>query len=55
LTSDGFVYERAAIEEWLLCRHKRSPLTNLPLTDTNLTPADELRQEIQAFLHKRLH
>ena len=52
LLSDGFVYERAAIEEWLLSRRQTSPMTNLPVSSTEIVPQELLRQEIQVFLAK---
>ena len=51
--SDGFVYERIAIKEWLMTRRNTSPMTNLEMTDTSLTTCDELRQRIRAFLEMR--
>jgi E3 ubiquitin-protein ligase RGLG len=32
IASDGFTYERAAIEAWL-ARRATSPMTNLPMSD----------------------
>eukprot|EP00658_Telonema_sp_P-2_P015183 TRINITY_DN1582_c0_g1_i1.p1 TRINITY_DN1582_c0_g1~~TRINITY_DN1582_c0_g1_i1.p1 ORF type:complete len:271 (-),score=50.53 TRINITY_DN1582_c0_g1_i1:284-1096(-) len=40
--ADGFIYERAAIQQWL-CRCSRSPLTNEPLTHLELSPDIALR------------
>ncbi|EME80089.1 uncharacterized protein MYCFIDRAFT_177070 [Pseudocercospora fijiensis CIRAD86] len=39
--SDGFTYSRQAIEQWFSIR-KSSPMTGLSLTDTHLTPDDEV-------------
>ena len=55
LTSDGGTYDRAAIVEWFGSFHSKdqvptSPLTNLLLPDTALTPHTALRQRIMAFL-----
>src|SRR3989338_175385 len=48
VASDGVVYERAAIEEWInRCRSSgqvRSPSTNLPLVSLNLYPLPALNQ-----------
>lgn len=54
-TSDGNIYERAAITEWFRSFQLRgkvptSPLTNLELADTTLTPSLDLRKEIQRFM-----
>lgn len=49
IASDGFVYERAAIEQWLL-RHKSSPSTNKPLDSATLIPCHPLRSMILEFL-----
>ncbi|KAK2589010.1 hypothetical protein KPH14_001855 [Odynerus spinipes] len=44
--SDGFTYERAAINEWFLCGKYTSPMTNEPLHDTSFTPNINLRNTI---------
>ncbi|KAL6249740.1 hypothetical protein RBB50_003595 [Rhinocladiella similis] len=49
MTSDGFLYDRKAIERWFAIR-RSSPMTGLPLTDTSVTPDEELRKQIQAWL-----
>lgn len=49
LCSDGFVYEKAAIEEWLVSRRKTSPMTNLPMENTTLVLQTEMQQRIKAF------
>ena len=54
-TSDGNVYERAAITQWFLSFQHRnriptSPLTNLELGDFSLTPHNELRRDIATFM-----
>ena len=48
--SDGFIYERAAIHEWLVSRRQTSPMTNLAVENTDLLPEEELRKAIQEFL-----
>ncbi|XP_066594956.1 WD repeat, SAM and U-box domain-containing protein 1-like isoform X2 [Prorops nasuta] len=49
--SDGFTYERAAINEWFLCGKYTSPMTNESLHDTTFTPNVELRNQICTFLY----
>lgn len=50
--ADGSVYERAAITEWLRNPRggQRSPLTNLPLPTTSLSPVLPLRKAIEEYL-----
>merc|ERR1719415_502530 len=50
LFSDGFVYEKAAIEEWLISRRKTSPMTNLPMTSTKMDFQKELKDRINEFM-----
>jgi hypothetical protein len=45
ICSDGFSYERAAIEDWLQ-RHNTSPKTNENLPNKNLIPNKTLRAAI---------
>ena len=45
--SDGFIYEKAAIQEWLTSRRKTSPMTNLPIEDLKLIPQLELQKKIK--------
>ncbi|XP_053982976.1 WD repeat, SAM and U-box domain-containing protein 1-like isoform X1 [Hylaeus volcanicus] len=49
--SDGFTYERAAINEWFLCGKYTSPMTNKSLQDTSFSPNIVLRNTIYTFLH----
>ena len=49
LCSDGFVYEKAAIGEWLISRKKTSPMTNLPMTSTQMVLQPELMGRIRDF------
>lgn len=49
LCSDGFIYEKAAIEEWLLSRRKTSPMTNLPMKNGNMTLQKDLCERIAIF------
>ena len=45
--SDGYIYEKAAIQEWLTSRRKTSPMTNLPLEDIKLIPQLDLQKRIR--------
>lgn len=49
--SDGYTYEADAIEKWFDATETkaRSPITNLPLTDTILIPNYDLRSMIHAW------
>jgi len=49
LCSDGFVYEKAAIEEWLMSRRKASPMTNLPMVHGKMEYQNDLAERIQSF------
>jgi hypothetical protein len=51
VASDGFSYERDAIEAWL-ARSDRSPMTNDVLTSRALIPNAALRSAIFEFLNK---
>jgi len=51
LSSDGFTYERAAINEWFLSGKFSSPMTNAQLTDTQLTSNTNLKTRICQFLY----
>jgi len=51
ILSDGFTYERTAIEDWLK-KNNTSPMTNLPLDNLNLIPNIALRKLIQERLKK---
>ncbi|KAF4402175.1 hypothetical protein G4B88_017687 [Cannabis sativa] len=50
---DGFSYELEAIEEWLRMGNDTSPMTNLRLKNTFLTPNHTLRTLIQDWHNKR--
>ena len=52
LCCDGFVYEKAAIEEWLVSRRKTSPMTNLPMNSGRMEYQKELAERIQEFYQK---
>jgi hypothetical protein len=49
--TDGFTYERAAINEWFLSGKFSSPMTNAQLTDTNLASNTNLKTRICHFLY----
>lgn len=51
--ADGFSYEQKAIEEWLRMGKDTSPMTNLRLKHTLLTPNHTLRSLIQDWHSKR--
>jgi hypothetical protein len=46
--ADGYSYEREAISGWIES-HSTSPMTNLPLAHTNLTPNLTLRSAIKEW------
>eukprot|EP00891_Asterochloris_glomerata_P003544 jgi/Astpho2/3544/e_gw1.00057.80.1_t len=46
--SDGYVYERSAIERWFQ-GHSTSPMTNKRLADLKLQPCHPLRSAIQSW------
>lgn len=50
VASDGFTYEGEAIRGWLGNGHETSPMTNLKLSDINLTPNHSLRLAIQDWI-----
>lgn len=47
MTCDGQTYERAAIEQWFKSGKKISPITGLPLKNTNLIPNILLKSLIE--------
>ncbi len=49
MTSNGFTYEKSAIERWF-ASNNTDPKTNLVLQDKTLTPNVQLRQAIQAYV-----
>lgn len=53
VAADGFSYELEAISEWLATGHDTSPMTNLRLNYTDLTPNHTLRSLIQDWGNKR--
>jgi len=48
VAADGYMYEKDAIEEWLT-RSPTSPLTNMPMPHTHLTPNHALRSAIMEW------
>ncbi|KAK1798080.1 hypothetical protein P4O66_000580 [Electrophorus voltai] len=46
IAADGYSYEREAIESWIGTRSRSSPMTNLPLQTTLLTPNRTLKMAI---------
>merc|ERR1711988_1469401 len=46
---DGYVYERAAIQQWFDNNHRVSPMTNDPLNDTTLIPCRNMKTIARAF------
>ncbi|KAJ4784655.1 U-box domain-containing protein kinase family protein [Rhynchospora pubera] len=52
IAADGFTYEADAIRQWLSGGHNTSPMSNLPLPHSNLTPNYVLRSAIQEWLQR---
>ncbi|XP_031483852.1 U-box domain-containing protein 33-like [Nymphaea colorata] len=52
MAADGYTYEKEAIEVWLNSGHNTSPMTNLPLSHSNLTPNLALRSAIRQWLDR---
>ncbi|KAJ3594104.1 hypothetical protein NHX12_006436 [Muraenolepis orangiensis] len=52
MASDGFSYEREAIENWI-ARNRSSPMTNLPLRTTLLTPNHTLKMALGRWTANR--
>lgn len=46
IAADGYSYEREAIESWINNKNRSSPMTNLPLVTTLLTPNHTLKMAI---------
>ncbi|KTG07186.1 hypothetical protein cypCar_00030311 [Cyprinus carpio] len=49
IAADGFSYEREAMESWINTPNRSSPMTNLPLQTTLLTPNRGLKTAIQRW------
>ncbi|KAI1898268.1 hypothetical protein AGOR_G00070580 [Albula goreensis] len=46
IAADGYSYEREAIESWINSKNRSSPMTNLPLQTTVVTPNRTLKMAI---------
>ncbi|KAM6985022.1 WD repeat, SAM and U-box domain-containing protein 1 [Aplochiton taeniatus] len=46
IAADGYSYEREAIESWISAKNRSSPMTNLPLQTTMVTPNRSLKMAI---------
>lgn len=53
MTSDGHLYDRAAIERWFRLGRRTSPLTNLELSNFACTPISPFIQAVEVFLRSR--
>ena len=54
VAADGYTYERANIERWLLDEGKESsPMTGLVLPHTHVNPSHTLKQQIREHLAAR--
>ena len=51
MTTDGFTYERAAIERWFVSSNL-SPITGVPLASTQLVPNLTAKSGIRAVLER---
>ncbi|XP_034051340.1 WD repeat, SAM and U-box domain-containing protein 1 [Thalassophryne amazonica] len=49
IAADGYSYEKDAIESWIKTKNRSSPMTNLPLLTTQLTPNYTLKMAIGRF------
>uniref|UniRef100_A0A8C9SKN9 WD repeat, SAM and U-box domain-containing protein 1 n=1 Tax=Scleropages formosus TaxID=113540 RepID=A0A8C9SKN9_SCLFO len=49
LNIDGYSYEREAIEDWIKAKNRSSPMTNLPLPTTTVTPNRTLKMAISRW------
>ncbi|CAH2305585.1 WD repeat, SAM and U-box domain-containing 1 isoform X1 [Pelobates cultripes] len=52
IASDGYSYERSAIENWISTK-RTSPMTNLPLENLLLTPNRTLKMALNRWLESR--
>ena len=50
ITSDGFTYERSAILRWFRDGRVTSPMTNIVLDNTDITPNLPLREMLTAYM-----
>ncbi|KAA0715457.1 WD repeat, SAM and U-box domain-containing protein 1 [Triplophysa tibetana] len=49
IAADGYSYEREALETWIRTPNHTSPMTNLPLQSSILTPNRSLKMAIQRW------
>lgn len=49
----GHVYEKSAITQWLSQQGRICPLTGAPLSDTNLSPMNDLAEEIREWILRK--
>ncbi|XP_062383366.1 WD repeat, SAM and U-box domain-containing protein 1-like isoform X2 [Sardina pilchardus] len=49
IAADGYSYEHEAIESWIRTKNRSSPMTNLPLQTTLLTPNHTLKMAISRW------
>jgi len=49
IASDGYSYEKAAIQNWLITKGRHSPKTNLPLTSVLLYPNHIMATQIRKW------
>lgn len=49
IAADGYSYEKEAIESWVNTKNRSSPMTNLPLLTTLLTPNHTLKMAISRW------
>lgn len=50
IASDGYSYEREAIENWINTKKRTSPMTNMPLESTLITPNRTLKMAIDRWI-----
>ncbi|XP_049899644.1 WD repeat, SAM and U-box domain-containing protein 1 isoform X3 [Epinephelus moara] len=55
IAADGYSYEREAIESWINTKNRSSPMTNLPLLTTLLTPNHTLKMAIGRWKTSHQH
>ncbi|KAG8432357.1 hypothetical protein GDO86_016847 [Hymenochirus boettgeri] len=53
IASDGYSYERKAIEDWISRKKRTSPMTNLPLENLLLTPNRTLKMAVNRWLEDK--
>ncbi|XP_067891386.1 WD repeat, SAM and U-box domain-containing protein 1 [Heterodontus francisci] len=53
IASDGYSYEREAIESWINTKRRTSPMTNKPLESSLITPNRTLKMAIDRWIEAR--